>query len=144
MVRPTHPSHSLSSQYPATEEGPPTNIPPRIGEKFLEWSDTDPHIDHILTNISLYWFTSSILTSLQPYRQLHGQSGFKLTYIEKPIGFSFFPYELFPGIKHVLEKNGNIVTYEQHESGGHFAALEKPKELWGDVEKYVEAVWGKV
>ncbi|PSN61440.1 epoxide hydrolase-like protein [Corynespora cassiicola Philippines] len=111
-----------------------------IGEKFLEWSDTDPHLSHILTNVSLYWFTSSILTSLHPYRQLHG-AGVSLTYIEKPVGFSFFPYELFPGIKHVLDKNANIVTYEQHESGGHFAALEKPQELWSDVEKYVKVVW---
>ncbi|UPX13223.1 uncharacterized protein EKO05_0003744 [Ascochyta rabiei] len=112
-----------------------------IGEKFLEWSDTDPDIHHILTNISLYWFTCSILPSLQPYRQLLGNSGLALTYIEKPVGFSFFPHELFPGIKHVLDKNANIVTYEQHESGGHFAALEKPEELWGDVEKFVNVAW---
>lgn len=78
---------------------------------------------------------------MQPYRELQ-ISG--LSYIEKPVGFSFFPYELFPGIKHVLEKNANIVTYEQHESGGHFAALEKPEELWEDVEKYVKVAWGKV
>ncbi|KAJ8114567.1 hypothetical protein OPT61_g3578 [Boeremia exigua] len=113
-----------------------------IGEKFLEWSDNDPDISHILTNISLYWFTSSILTSLYPYRQL--QELGTMGYIEKPVGFSFFPNELFPGIKHMLEKRANLVTYEQHEIGGHFAALEQPRELWGDVEKYVEAVWGKV
>ncbi|KAJ4333678.1 hypothetical protein N0V87_007434 [Didymella glomerata] len=115
-----------------------------IGEKFLEWSDTTPDLDHILTNISLYWYTLSILTSFQPYRQLHGESSVHFAYISKPVGFSFFPYELFPGIKHVLEKGGNIATYEQHESGGHFAALEKPEWLWADVEKYVKEVWGKV
>ncbi|KAG9205567.1 hypothetical protein G6514_008209 [Epicoccum nigrum] len=111
-----------------------------IGEKFLEWSDTDPSLTHILTNISLYWFTSSILTSLQPYRQLRSVAP---TYVAKPVGFSFFPYELFPGIRHVLEKNANLVSYEQHEAGGHFAALEKPRELWGDVETFVKAVWDK-
>lgn len=42
---------------------------------------------------------------------------------------------------HVLEKEGNIVAYEQHESGGHFAALEKPEELWADVEKFVKVAW---
>ncbi|KAJ4404516.1 hypothetical protein N0V91_005860 [Didymella pomorum] len=115
-----------------------------IGEKFLEWSDTTPDLSHILTNISLYWFTSSILTSFQPYRQLHGASSVHFAYISKPVGFSFFPYELFPGIRHVLEKGGNIVTYEQHESGGHFAALEKPEWLWKDVEEYVKVAWGKV
>jgi hypothetical protein len=44
----------------------------------------------------------------------------------------------------VLEKNANLVSYEQHEAGGHFAALEKPRELWGDVETFVKAVWDKV
>jgi hypothetical protein len=43
-----------------------------------------------------------------------------------------------------LEKNANLVSYEMHETGGHFAALEKPGELWGDVEKFVEKVWEKV
>lgn len=27
------------------------------------------------------------------------------------------------------------------EKGGHFAALEKPKELWGDVEEFVGIAW---
>ena len=116
-------------------------LPRRIGEKFLEWTDTTPPLTPILTDISLYWFTSCILTSLHPYRQLHS---IPPTYITKPVGFSFFPHELFPGIRHVLEKSANLVTYEQHERGGHFAALEKPEELWGDVEKYVGEVWGKV
>lgn len=67
-----------------------------------------------------------------------------LKYISKPVGFSFFPYELFPGIRHVLEKSANLVRYEQHGEGGHFAALEMPRELWGDVEGFVGEVWGKV
>lgn len=117
---------------------------PRIGEKFLEWSDDTPDLDHILTNISLYWYTSSALTSLQPYRHLFSKPPLPSDYITKPIGFSFFPKELFPGIKSALEKGGNIVAYEQHPKGGHFAALEQPDELWGDVENYVKLVWGKV
>jgi microsomal epoxide hydrolase len=36
----------------------------RIGEKFLEWSDEEPSLDSILTNVSLYWFTSSHPTSI--------------------------------------------------------------------------------
>jgi hypothetical protein len=42
----------------------------RIGEKFLEWSDEDPSLDEILTNVSIYWFTNSISTSFYPYREV--------------------------------------------------------------------------
>jgi len=61
--------------------------------------------------------------------------------IKKPTGFSFFPMELAPGPRYKLEQEANLVTYKQHESGGHFAALEKPKELWEDVEEFVAKVW---
>jgi len=59
----------------------------------------------------------------------------------KPTGFSFFPKELSPGIKSALEKHCNLVSYVQHERGGHFAALEKPEELWGDVKEFAGKVW---
>lgn len=62
-------------------------------------------------------------------------------HVKKPTGFSFFPYELMPGIKEVIEKSANLVYYKQHERGGHFAALERPKELWGDVEEFVGEAW---
>ncbi|KAF1926207.1 putative epoxide hydrolase [Didymella exigua CBS 183.55] len=119
-----------------------------IAEKLIEWTDTTPPLDHILTNITLYWYTSSILTSLYPYRQLFskvlGAAAVPNVYISKPTGFSFFPHELSPGFKRVVEKGVNLVTYEEHEHGGHFAALEQPEALWGDVEAYVKIAWGKV
>jgi microsomal epoxide hydrolase len=33
------------------------------------------------------------------------------------------------------------VWYKKHDGGGHFAALEKPKELWEDVKEFTEKVW---
>lgn len=42
----------------------------RIGEKFLEWSDENPSLDEILTDVSIYWFTNSISTSFYPYREV--------------------------------------------------------------------------
>lgn len=114
----------------------------RIGEKFLEWSDVDPPLSTILTNVSLYWFTSSFPRSIYPYQQLFGPSQIPpFKYDEKPTGFSFFPYELSPGYQSALEKQANLVFYKQHEQGGHFAALERPKDLFEDVEEYVGKVW---
>ena len=30
-----------------------------------------------------------------------------------------------------------------HESGGHFAAMERPENLWDDVKAFVEKAWTK-
>jgi hypothetical protein len=112
----------------------------RIGEKFLEWTDDSPSLDHILTNISLYWFTSGYPFSIYPYRQLNSSIAV-LSDVSKPLGVSWFPYEIFPAIKHVIEKKNNLVWYKKHERGGHFAALERPVEFWGDVEEFAGQVW---
>jgi len=115
--------------------------PFRIGEKFLEWSDEDPSLDEILTSVSLYWFTECFARSIYPYRALFGAHAKNLEITKKPLGYSFFPCELSPGIKSILEKETNLVFYKQHDSGGHFAALEKPKELWEDVQEFAGKVW---
>lgn len=41
----------------------------------------------------------------------------------------------------MVEKQGNMVFYREHEKGGHFAALEQPKEFLEDVEDFVKAAW---
>jgi microsomal epoxide hydrolase len=114
----------------------------RIGEKFLEWSDEDPALDTILTNISLYWFTACFPTCLAIYRQNFGASGrMEIPMTDKPLGYSFFAYELVPGIKSILDKETNLVFYKRHERGGHFAALERPADLWEDIEGFVVKAW---
>lgn len=112
-----------------------------IGEKFLEWSDQDPPLDDILTNVSLYWFTQAYPRSLHPYRAIFNFLAEDQPYLSKPTGYSWFAYELSPGIKAGVEKVCNLVTYKEHERGGHFAALECPKELLEDLEDYVQTVW---
>lgn len=143
-----HPIHSLYSHgktSPIFASSPDSSqiylTSLRIGEKFIEWTDTTPHIDHILTNISLYWFTGGFPRSIYPYRQLFGTSRSHFEYIKKPTGVSFFPLELFPIFKPMLENNCDLVMYKEHKSGGHFAALEQPKELWQDVEEFVGLAW---
>lgn len=113
----------------------------RIGEKFLEWTDETPSLEHILTNISLYWFTQGFPRSIYPYRQLGIVASAALSTVQKPLGISWFPHEIFPAIESAIRKDNNLVFYKKHEKGGHFAALERPEELWGDVEEYVKVAW---
>lgn len=62
-------------------------------------------------------------------------------YSEKPQGYSQFPMEIIAMPKSWVEQSGNLVFYKQHDKGGHFAAMEKPRELWGDVEEFVKVAW---
>ncbi|KAK8158055.1 Alpha/Beta hydrolase protein [Phyllosticta citrichinensis] len=119
-----------------------------IGEKFLTWTDADPPTLAILESVSLYWLTDSFPTSIWSYRQhfgpnqvpggVHGSPKYRLN---KPFGFSFFPYELMGVPKSWVAANGDLVFYRQHESGGHFAAMEQPEVLLKDVTDFVQQVW---
>ncbi|KAK4498908.1 hypothetical protein PRZ48_009418 [Zasmidium cellare] len=120
-----------------------------ISEKFLDWSDEDPSLDFILADVSLYWFTETMPRCLYPYRGDSGDDehpriariskrGFERPYISKPSGYSFFPQELMPIPISWAKTACNFVSTVAHESGGHFAALEKPHELLADVEEYIK------
>lgn len=136
-TRPSTIGHVLSSS--------PLALLAWIGEKFLAWSDpsTTPSISTIVSDVTLYWLTESFPSSIYTYRQdftsrcehyFHGQE--KL-FVSKPVGYSYFPYELMPIPKAWAERTGNLVSFRAHEKGGHFAALECGEELWKDVEAFV-------
>ena len=42
-------------------------------------------------------------------------------FTDKPLGYSFFPKELFPVPGSWAKKLGNLVSYHRHDAGGHFA-----------------------
>ncbi|KAH7081019.1 Alpha/Beta hydrolase protein [Paraphoma chrysanthemicola] len=109
-----------------------------IGEKFLAWSDprSTPSLNTIISDVTLYWLTGCFPTSIYTYREMK-----ELLYVDKPIGYSYFPYELAPVPVAWAEKTGGLVWKKEHEVGGHFAALERTKELWDDVEEFVKVAW---
>ncbi|KAF2099549.1 alpha/beta-hydrolase [Rhizodiscina lignyota] len=117
-----------------------------IGEKFMGWTDTDPSLDEILTSVTLYWVTGCAATSLWSYREFYGPNATshatKEWHVKKPLGFSWFPREITPVPRAWVELTGNLVFYRQHDSGGHFAAMEKPSVLWNDVEEFLNDVKG--
>ncbi|GAM88923.1 hypothetical protein ANO11243_069570 [Dothideomycetidae sp. 11243] len=119
-----------------------------IGEKFLEWSDQDPPVDQILESVSLYWLTDTFPRCIYPYRSIYGPNHAainaeleKTKEKTKPMGYSWFPHELVPTPVSWVATSGNLVWYKRHASGGHFAAMERPKELFDDVEEFVKVAW---
>jgi microsomal epoxide hydrolase len=58
------------------------------------------------------------------------------------MGFSWFAGETWPGFESAVAKLGNLVFHRKHNQGGHFAALERPKEMMEDIEEFVDIVRG--
>ncbi|KAF3770823.1 epoxide hydrolase 1 [Cryphonectria parasitica EP155] len=114
-----------------------------IGEKYLEWSDTDIELEQILELTSYYWFTSSLPRCIWPYRDLfsarYQKSGWPKT--DKPLGYSAF-CDLAVLPKGWQKHFPNMKFRRDHDKGGHFAALEQPELFLEDVEEFVLNVVG--
>jgi len=52
-----------------------------------------------------------------------------------PVGATFFPKELGQTPRAFLRARSNVVFESEHDSGGHFAAYEKPEVLVDDLRK---------
>ncbi|RSH89646.1 hypothetical protein EHS25_002197 [Saitozyma podzolica] len=118
-----------------------------IGEKFISWSDDTPPLDTILADVTLYWLTRTFPTSLYHYRNSRGPHASPETQPtgirDKPVGYSQFPKEITPSpIEWVKATGGvNLVWAKRHEKGGHFAALERPVELYQDLMDFIGVAW---
>ncbi|KAJ5692502.1 hypothetical protein N7462_001925 [Penicillium macrosclerotiorum] len=137
-TRPSTIGHVLSTN--------PVSLLAWIGEKFLEWVDDPLSPEQIFESVSLYWLTDTFPRSIYTYRQNFPSPSVPAAndprwYIKKPFGFSFFPKELAPLPRSWIETTGNLVFYERHQKGGHFAALEEPEVLKSDIEKFLEQEW---
>ena len=49
-----------------------------------------------------------------------------------------FPHDNFIPLRHVAERTNNIAQWTQYERGGHFAAMEQPELLVGDIRTFFE------
>ena len=127
----------------------PVSLCAYISEKFYTWTDHDGDlfskisIDKLLANITLYWITGCIGASFWPYYARHRSDWpiSKKQPIITPTGYSEFPKELFsPPISLASQFYKNIKHWSSHNSGGHFAAMEKPKTLAIDINKFVKEI----
>ncbi|MBL0406040.1 epoxide hydrolase [Microvirga aerilata] len=120
----------------------PTGLAAWIVEKFRAWSDCGGDIeavfsrDHLLANISLYWFTGAIGSSFWPYyARMHGP--WPIPYGEAvavPTGYCEFPREMLRPPRSAAERTfTNLQRWSVMERGGHFAAMEQPEALAQEV-----------
>src|SRR6056300_1525605 len=115
----------------------PAGLAAWILEKFHGWTDMpqgaegklDDYFskDELLTNISIYWFTESITSSMRIYYENSAVPPIKpMTYIDVPTGVALFPAEIYITPRAWAEAAYDIRRWAALEQGGHFAALEQP------------------
>ncbi|TXT06046.1 hypothetical protein VHUM_03519 [Vanrija humicola] len=127
----------------AVLESSPIALLAWIGEK-LNDSGIPDSLNWTLAEVSLYWFTNSAATCLWQYKAGAGKdldpNAQPPKRIDKPFGYSQFMNEIFPTPIEWIKARTNLVFARRHAEGGHFAALEKPALLWGDVSEFADIV----
>lgn len=119
-----------------------------IIEKFNNWSDNDGNIynvfskDELLANITLYWITQSIHSSIRIYSEnsKHPIQFGENDFVAVPVGFAKFPKELPTPPRSYIEKSFNITHWTEMPLGGHFAAMEQPRLLADDIKRFFKSI----
>ncbi len=115
-----------------------------IIEKFRSWSDCGGDLerrftkDQLLTNVTIYWVTQTINSSVRLYYEARHHPG-RLkegTRIEAPTAVAVFPGEMVRPPREWAERAYNIQRWTVMPSGGHFAAMEEPAALAADVRAF--------
>jgi pimeloyl-ACP methyl ester carboxylesterase len=113
-----------------------------IAEKFKEWTDSADvpedavNRDQLLTNVMLYWLTNTATSSARLYYESVRSVG-RRPKTTVPVGVAVFPKDLAVPVRRIAEKvSPTIVHWSEFERGGHFAAMEQPDLLVGDVREF--------
>lgn len=123
----------------------PAGLAAWIAEKFHVWTDhagdfeTAVGRDHLLANISLYWFTGAIGSSFWPYYdRLHGPWPIPDGQtVDVAAGYAAFPREIRRPPRSIAQKTyTDIRQWTVMPKGGHFAAMEQPDALAVDIRNF--------
>ncbi|SEE80456.1 epoxide hydrolase family protein [Jiangella alba] len=112
----------------------PAGLAAWIVEKLRAWSDCDGDIerrftkDEILTNLTIYWLTGTIGSSMRMYAANAAIPPAQLARrIEVPSGFSIFQGDVVRPPRAWLDRTAHVVWATEPPRGGHFAPFEEPE-----------------
>jgi pimeloyl-ACP methyl ester carboxylesterase len=113
----------------------PAGLAAWIVEKLRAWSDCDGDVerrftkDEILTNVTLYWLTGTIGSSMRMYNANSAIPAPQYARrIEVPSGLSIFPRDISHPPRAWLDRTAtDVVRVTELPRGGHFAPFEEPE-----------------
>lgn len=122
----------------------PVGLAAELVEKYRAWSDCNGDVekrfskDDLLTNITLYWVTQTISSSMRIYYE-YSHNPWVLGPDERinvPCAVACFPKEMSCPLREWAERFYNIQRWTNFSSGGHFPASEEPRLLAEDLRAF--------
>jgi microsomal epoxide hydrolase len=122
----------------------PAGLAAWIVDKFRAWSDCDGDVerafskDVLLTNLMFYWAPNSTASAARIYREsaVDPAGITRRGRVEVPVAYAAFPREIVSPPRSWVEPHYAIARWTEMPRGGHFAALEEPELLLGDVRAF--------
>jgi len=128
----------------------PAGLASWIVDRFHSWADSPRHLeasfskDELLTNITLYWVTQTIQSSIYGYLAETRRPSLKPgDFVDRPVGLAFFPRDA-AGLppRRLAERTLNVVHWTEMPAGGHFGAWERPQEFADDLRNFHATLHG--
>jgi pimeloyl-ACP methyl ester carboxylesterase len=88
--------------------------------------------------VTLYWLTGTAGSSARLYKEGAATWGRKVELSTVPTGTAVFPGD--STIRPFAEREHTIVHWSEFDRGGHFAALQAPDLLTGDIREFFRRI----
>ena len=122
----------------------PAGLASWIVDRFHSWCNTPRDLeqsfskDEMLTNITIYWATQTIQSSIYGYLAETRQPSLgKGDYVHCPVGLALFPRDAAIPPRRLAERSLNVVRWTEMPAGGHFGAWERPADFAADLKSFV-------
>jgi pimeloyl-ACP methyl ester carboxylesterase len=119
----------------------PAGLAAWILEKFRKWADTHGDIesrftrDELLTNLTLYWATQSIASSVRLYYEF-GREQRLQGRVTVPTAVLMAEHDMVPVPREVSARLYDIVRWNSTPVGGHFLEWEEPELVAADLRAF--------
>lgn len=133
--------HAAPETFAAAWTDSPVGLLAWLVHKFTEFAPLADHLedaverDHLLTNVSLYWFTNTAATSSWPMYNGLGDDGFAW-----PKGQRLVPMGVYGGgsalMRRLAERDNLITHWPEGNTGNHFVAMELPEIHTADIRTF--------
>jgi len=143
MVQSTKPQ---TLAYPLNDS--PTGLAAWVLDRFYFWCDCRGDLeksfsrDELLTNLTIYWVTQTIASSMRMYRlDMKSPSLAAKDYVAVPVGLGLFPKDI-GGIppREFAGRTLNVQHWTEMPGGGHFTAWEEPELMASDLFAFFRTI----